>query len=111
MHTRNTTTTTRRGSVNKILFILELLTLDDTQRILDFFRDYQQGSYLDLLVSTQLESSKLEILLERLTKANVLIETNSIYGTEFEVNFHRLRIISKFTKELSYTIPKQALAI
>lgn len=97
--------------MDKILFILELLALDDTQRILGFFGDFQQASFLDLLVSTQMDMSRLELLLEHLIEANVIIETSSVYGTEYEINFNRLRIISRFTKELSYSKSKQALAI
>lgn len=109
MHTRNTTTTKKRVSVGKALFVLELLTHDDTQLVLDYFGDYSQASYLDLLVSTQLDSSRLDHLLEKLTEANVLLEMDSVYGTDYELNFKRLRIISQLTKKLTYGIPKPAL--
>jgi hypothetical protein len=107
MHTRNTTTTTQRVSMGKALFVLELLAHEDTQLVLDFFGEYPCGSYLDLLVSTQLDAERLEYLLGRLLETNVLLEKDSVYGTEYEPNFDRLRVIAKGTKKLSHGIAKQ----
>lgn len=114
MHTRNTTQKQKRESVSlgKAISVLELLTHQDTQLVLNYFCQYRQASYLDLLVFSQLDADYLGHLLEALCQARIIRESDSVYGTEYELNFRRIKLISSLTRGLAdgVRVPEPVLA-
>lgn len=103
MHTRNTTNTPKKAgvSVGRAISILELLTREDTQLVLNYFCTYHQASYLDLLIYAQLEPDRLEALLQALQKAQIIREHTTVYGTEYQLNFARMKGITRLVRCLT----------
>lgn len=97
MDTRNTVTALRTSLLKRLdgaLLILDVLKNPVSFYIIEYLQNSAYASQLDLLVHTGADCEELEFLLESLSLAKILEQSNDLFSNRYRLNVDRLEDIS-----------------
>ncbi len=106
MHTIETLTAMRpknERDISKAIELLNALVHPGTRSILEFFHEYREGTYVDLLVHCQ--EVQLDRNLQFLVKAGILIQRETYAGTKYRTNRIKLFRVRKAALALTTNKP------
>lgn len=102
MDTWNTVTVVGSQKLSKALFLLETLSQDLSIAILDYLKQCEGASLLDLSIHTGFATSDLESHLEIMALSEVLCHECSDYGDFYYLNQDRINRLSTLVGQLSH---------
>ena len=102
MNTWKTSIAVRGSKLRRAISLLELLRDERNALILQFLNRLPAASLQDMVVFSGHEPSLLEDLLEDLCQANLVASADTILGTRYSLNYHRLAKIKNALASLHH---------
>ncbi len=90
MNTWKTSIAVHGSKLRRAIGLLDLLRDERNAQILQFLNRLPAASLQDIVVYSGFEPSLLEDLLEDLCQANLVSSSDTILGTRYSLNYHRL---------------------
>ena len=101
MHTRNTITQSKASRLDRAIFTLQMLYQEQSIPIIEYLRENDGATFLDLTLHTGLGSLELERQLEKLCLTRVVVRRENIFGCHYQLDPVRIQRISSIARQLA----------
>ncbi len=100
MNILNTLTTKHPGALAEAIFTLQTLSDELHTPILDYLRDNEEATLLDLLIATGTDAETLDMQLDLLCHTKVVVLKSNLYNSWYQLDCQMIKKVNSIARRL-----------
>lgn len=100
MNICNTISAKWETALTEAIFTLQTLQEALSVRILDYLKENDEATLLDLLIATGMDTHTLDLQLDLLCQTNVVQLRSNIYDSWYKIDYQRLEKVNGIARQL-----------